>query len=195
MASLTFKAFLQDYLEDLSRFHTTDIERLTIEAATANARLKAPLFLYVTLLNRQADFDLIIERNGYQSFYQDLPKGYDASTLLPALAEGILPWAYDEIWRMYTFQKSFERPRDKRKDQMRNQILSLQKETAISTETMCQDTATEECAVNPWLRKAASNKIDMPSADKLLRYMETAADCPERFRSVKRKPTTAEAEG
>ena len=178
MASLTFKAFLQDYLEDLSRFHTTDIERLTIEAATSNAKLKEPLFLYVTLLNRQSLFDLVIKRNGYQSFYKNLPQGYDASTLLPALAEGILPWAYDEIWRMYTFQKSFERPRDKRKDQMRNQILSLQKETAISTETMCQDTETEECAVNPWLRTAASNKIDVLSAQKLLRYMEDMADVP-----------------
>ena len=79
---------------------------------------------------------------------------------------------------MYTFQKSFERPRDKRKDQMRNQILSLQKETAISTETMCQDTETEECAVNPWLRTAASNKIDVLSAQKLLRYMEDMADVP-----------------
>ena len=63
MATLTFKAFLQDYLEDLSRFHTTDIERLTIEAATSNAKLKEPLFLYVTLLNRQSLFDLVIKRN------------------------------------------------------------------------------------------------------------------------------------
>lgn len=178
MATLTFKAFLQDYLEDLSRFHTIDIERLTIEAATSNAKLKEPLFLYVTLINRQAHFDLAIKRNGYQSFYRDLPKGYDASTLLPALADGILPRAYDEIWRIYTFQKSFERPRDQRKDQMRNQILALQKETAISTETMCRDTETEESAVSPWLRKAVSEKIDAPSAQKLLHYMEDMADAP-----------------
>lgn len=183
MAALTFKCFLEDYLRDLSRFHTIDIEHLTIEAADTNPKIKAPLFMYVTCINRQSAFELMIKRNGLQAFYQDLPKGYDAATLLAALADGgILPWEYDEVWRIYAFQKSFEKPRDKRKDQMRNQILSLQKETAISTETMCQDTETEECAVNPWLRKAASEKIDMPSAEKLLRYMESAADKPDRYR-------------
>lgn len=177
MAALTFKVFLEDYLRDLSRSRTVDIDRLTIEAATSNPKIKAPLYMYVIQINRMSHFELIIKRNGLQSFYQDLPAGYDAATLLAALADGcILPWEYNEVWRIYTFQKSFEKPRDKRKDQMRNQILALQKETAISTETMCQDTETEECSVNPWLRKAASEKIDMPSAEKLLRYMETAAD-------------------
>lgn len=177
MAALTFKCFLEDYLRDLSRYGNLDIERLTIEAATSNAKLKAPLFMYVTCIKRQAAFELIIERNGLQSFYRDLPTGYDAATLMAALDDGrILPWEYNEVWRIYTFQKSFERPRDKRKDQMRNQILSLQKETAISTETLCQDTETEESSVSPWLRRAASEKIDTPSAEKLLRYMEAAAD-------------------
>lgn len=183
MAALTFKVFLEDYLRDLSRSRTVDIDRLTIEAATSNPKIKAPLYMYVIQINRMSHFELMIKRNGLLSFYRDLPTGYDAATLLAALADGcILPWEYNEVWRIYTFQKSFERPRDQRKDQMRNQILALQKETAISTETMCQDTATEECSVSPWLRKAASEKIDMPSAEKLLHYMESAADDPERYK-------------
>lgn len=134
MRKLTFKGFLAQYVERLSKSNTNSLYKLAEEASGDNPRLKEPLLLFAlysgkqtVLLRATKDQSLFVE-------YQKMILLYSADQMTQMFEDNasVLPNEYHKVWRSFQSQKNRVQSDDHTKELMRLKVKRLQERCGVS---------------------------------------------------------------
>lgn len=173
MNKLTFPGFLKRYVASLSATNSTAIVPLAREAATTNARLREPLFLYAMATNRTHVLMSAAKDTPMYNEYLQLSNQYNFPALMAALADQspALPVNYLKVWRSYkSATGSYDR--DLRvKGLIRGKVITTKQAKKLSTYRICKDLSLNAANVNAWL-KNGDNRVSLNVARSVLEYTE-----------------------
>lgn len=171
MRALTFAGFLTYYIRTLSAENTTNIDRLTREAATTNARLREPLLLYAFWTDKQASLQRCAKIYGLDTYFGTL-LSCSKDEIASAVLDGSLPVAYQKVWNSFLRRKDRYLADNETKALMRLKVIALQKEKNISNYRIYTDLNLNPGNLNAWLKHGNYEKVSLKTARRVLRYME-----------------------
>lgn len=134
MRALTFKGFLSSYVKDLSSENTLNIKKLAEEAENSNPRLVEPLILYAyfNVEPNQARRQLVNSKlfEKYVSFADTYVDKSEALHYLECCST--VPDDYQKVYKSYVAKANVNKVDNELKENMREKIISLQKQKNIS---------------------------------------------------------------
>jgi len=140
------------------------------ELVEGNARLRAPLLLFAVL---EGKTDLLMNAlpmgDEYKSVRADMEsmRGQDLQTLLERKQ---LPEVYLKVWKSYLVRNSSDTRNEELKDAMRQKILRMQAEKAITNYRIYTDLGLNPGNINDWLKNGDSRKVSYQTAAKVVDY-------------------------
>lgn len=173
MRQLTFPGFLDRYVRQLSDSHTGALHALAREAAKDNPRLREPLYLYALSTGREQILLRASAGTEPGREYERMHRQYSYPDLLAALQADPcpLPEGYRKVWRSYQSEAGAYERDARVKALMRQRIMELQKELAISTYRICRDLNLNNPNINAWLKHGADEKVALDTARRILTYL------------------------
>ena len=174
MRQLTFRGFLERYVQSLSGKHTTSIYANVREINEGNYRLREPLFLYAASTGKLRVLLRAAKGTALFEAYQELAEDYSGQALFRSLENEptTLPPEYARIWHSFQSEKRMGERDVRLKTIMRERVLALQKEKGITAYRICKDLGLNNANVNAWLKNAAQNKVGIHTARAVLTYVE-----------------------
>ena len=172
MRELTFNGFLTKYVRALSAYDTNSVARLVQEAATTNARLREPLFLYAVWSGKQDALQNYAKKQGLDVFYGTL-LSYDQQEVAYALENGTMPAEYQKVWNSYQRRRDRYLTDNETKELMRKKVLALQAKKKITSYRIYTDLNLNPGNLNAWLKHGNSEKVSLETARNVLRYLKS----------------------
>ena len=171
MRELTFNGFLTKYVRTLSAYDTNNVARLTQEAATSNARLREPLYLYAVWSGKQDTLQSHAKKQGLDAFYGAL-LSYDQREVESSLESGTMPAEYQKVWNSYLRRRDRYQTDKETKELMRQKILKLQSEKKVTNYRIYTDLALNPGNLNSWLKHGNGEKVSLETARNVLKYLK-----------------------
>ena len=171
MRELTFNGFLTKYVRALSAYDTNSVARLAQEAATTNARLREPLFLYAVWSGKQDVLQNHARKQGLDAYYGAL-LACDRHEVESSLESGELPAEYQKVWNSYLRRRDRYRTDNDTKELMRQKVLKLQAEKKITSYRIYTDLNLNPGNLNAWLKHGNSEKVSLETARNVLQYLK-----------------------
>ena len=171
MRELTFNGFLTKYVRALSACDTNSVARLAQEAATTNARLREPLFLYAVWSGKQDVLQNHARKQGLDEYYGAL-LNYTQSEVECALKSRTLPDEYQKVWNSYLHRRDRYQTDNETKELVRQKVLALQKEKNVTNYRIYTDLALNPGNLNAWLKNGNSEKVSLDTARAVMRYLK-----------------------
>ncbi len=174
MQRMTFRGFLTRYTKELSYENSNNLYRLVREAASQNARLREPLFLYAVWTDKLPVLLSSAKNTPLDHYYLELSRRFDRDSLMYALSnsDSALPNEFHKVWKSYqSVAQKYER--DVRvKRLIRSKVLMLQEEKNISTYRVCKTLKLNNSNVNAWLKNDFPEKVGLETARSILDYVQ-----------------------
>ena len=176
MRRLTFKGYLESYVQQLAGQHTLALPRLAA-LTRPEPRLTEPLVLWAVatghaprlskLLKTQGDLDR--ELAYLVSLEQD---GRLESAL--AAEDPRLRLEYTKVWRSYVARRDAHARDAQLKLEARNRVLALEKSKGVSRYRMAKDLGLNPGNLHAFLAQGNATKLSLDRALELVRYLEAS---------------------
>jgi hypothetical protein len=176
MRNLTFPGFLAQYVTELSQGNTSAVYPLVREAASTNARLREPLYLYAAANGRLKTLLTAARNTGLYGEYAAMSAAYPYDTLVDLLEQQAeeLPTGYQKVWDSYRSRAALPQREERVKTMMRDRVVTMQVEKQVSTYRIAKDLGLNNSNLNSWLKHGTGGKVSLATARRVLHYMEQA---------------------
>ena len=176
MRQLTFKGFLAQYIKALSMQKSMRLHSLVPEAATANPRLREPLFLYALYFNKmQVLLSAVAKYDELGEEYREMAQKYTAASMKDALQSEFSELAerYQKVYQSYCSIASRQQTEEQKKALIRTRIVQRQREQNISSYRICKELKLNVGNANAFLNKGDTTKVSAETAREILEYVST----------------------
>jgi hypothetical protein len=172
MRRLTFRGFLKQYVQELSAEHTLDMKKLAHEAATANARLQAPLVLYAVATDKGDLLARYLRRMDSGGDMLRALSKYNKETLVETLQKEREAFdAYGKVWNSYCVMRDTPQRDAQVKATMRGKIQQLQREKNCSNYRIYAALGLNPGNINSWLKNGDSSKVSYETAERIMNFV------------------------
>lgn len=168
MKELTFSSYLKNYVKELSTDNTLDITVLLSECKD-NSNLKSALVLYCVLCDKMTTLNNILRRNPELAF----PIGETNFTEkdLKAKKTTINP-DYVEIYKNYLAMKKEGVVSHERKEDLRKQILRLNKKRNLSMRKLSVIAGVDSSNFNTFMKNKEYSKVSTERLEKVVEFLK-----------------------
>lgn len=173
MRELTFRGFLQQYVQELSGSKTTSLYKLANEATT-NLRLREPLMLYAMYSNKTSVLLQATKDEALKAIYSRFAQTHTCEQLNDAFNSEVttLDNEYRKVWRSYQARKHRCVTDDHTKELMRQKIKRLQPTRNVSNYQMYTQLHLNPGNINAWLKHGDGTKVSLDTARNILHFVE-----------------------
>lgn len=169
MKELTFKSYLKNYVRDISGINTLDITRLVNEISNGNTELKEPLILYCILCDKVSTLKNVIRRT--PDFDMDLGEtSYTEKDIKSAKSSA--PATYKSIYQAYLEEKKDGKISHEHKENLRKQILKLNKKHNISMRKLSIIAGVDSSNFNTFMKNKEYPKVSTERLEKVVSFLE-----------------------
>jgi hypothetical protein len=176
MRRLTFKGYLQSYVQQLAGLSTLSLPRLAA-LARSEPRLTEPLELWAVatgcaprlarLLKAQGDLERELV------LLASLERDGRLESALAAEDPRLRP-EYTKVWRSYVARRDAHARDAQLKLEARNRALALEKTKGVSRYRMAKDLGLNPGNLHAFLAQSNPTKLSLDRAFELVRYLEAA---------------------
>jgi hypothetical protein len=176
MRHLTFKGYLESYVQYLAGVETLALPRLAALVQT-EPRLAEPLLLWAVVTGRDARLSkLLEERSNLQRELWVLARLYENGSLESALAsedEDLRP-EFHKVWRSYVVRRDAHTRDARLKLEARKRVLELERSKGVSRYRMAKDLELNPGNLHAFLAQGNAAKLSLDRALDLVDYLEAA---------------------
>lgn len=176
MRRLTFKGFLDEYVQALAGEETRSLTRLAA-LSQVEPRLMEPLLLLAVVSERQERLSpLLSDQPRLQSELAELSRLHAKGQLERALESGDkrLRAEYVKAWRSYVTRRDAHARDADLKLVARERVLSLEKRKHVTRYRMAKDLGLNPGNLHAFLAQGNPTKVSLERALQLVRYLEAA---------------------
>ena len=174
MRELTFRGFLKQYVSALSFEGTNGLYKLAKEAASRNARLREPLFLYALISGKENVLLQATKDAKLREEYTKILELYDKELIQQAMVNGDpeLPERYARVYNSYLRLKGRKKNKNYIKLLMRDRILELQRKKGVSTYRLYTDLKINHGNMNTFIKHGNCTGVSLETVRSAVTYLE-----------------------
>jgi len=168
MRRLTFKGFLESYVQELSYARTTSISKLVVELEE-NPRLREPLILHGILSGMPS---VVCKRNpDFFREYLELNRLIQENNSIETCID-ILPTKYKKVILAYEYKRDRIDKDNDSKLLMRKRIIEIQSQKSISNYRIYTDLGLNPGNVNCFLKNGTVDKLGLDVVREIWMYVK-----------------------
>lgn len=168
MRKLTFKGFIESYVEELSYAGTTSISKLVIELEE-NPRLREPLILHGILSGMPG---VVHKRNpDFFREYREINRLIQEENSIETCIDS-LPVKYKKVFSAYEYKRDRIDKDNDSKLLMRKRIIEIQSQKCISNYRIYTDLGLNPGNVNCFLKNGTVDKLSLDVVREIWRYVK-----------------------
>jgi hypothetical protein len=176
MRRLTFKGYLESYVQQLAGQSTLSLPRLAA-LARSEPRLTEPLVLWAVVTGHASRLSGLLKAQGDLErellLLASLEREGRLETALATEDPRLRP-EYTKVWRSYAVRRD-ARTRDAQlKLEARNRVLALERSKGVSRYRMAKDLGLNPGNLHAFLAQGNATKLSLDRAFELVRYVEAA---------------------
>ena len=167
MKELTFKSYLKTYLKEQSASNTLDITKLVEEIDAGNKELETSLVLYCVICDKMVTLRNVLRRTGVSispdtvSFTEKELKSKTSS----------VPEKYKTIYTNYLNQIRECKISHEKKEELRKQILRLNKKRNISMRKLSIVAGVDSSNFNTFMKNKEYPKVSTDKLEKVVAFL------------------------
>lgn len=169
MKELTFKSYLKNYVKNNSGLNTLDITKLVNSISKGESEIKDALILYCIMCGKVVTLKRVLKREEIEDF--NIEDTLITERDLKSAKSKVNP-VYKEIYNKYIEEKNSGIIAHERKENLRRQILRLNKKHNFSMRRLSIVAGVDASNFNTFMKNKDYPKVSTEKLEKVVEYLE-----------------------